>query len=59
MRTLAKLLAQKQKLIERLEEGPSPNERAEIKRLLAEIDEELNLLDELGPGTSNIRSRNL
>jgi hypothetical protein len=53
MTTLAKLLAQKQQLIERLEEGAGPNERAEIERLLVEINEELRLLDEAGPGTSN------
>ena len=39
--TLAKLLAQRQQLIERLEEGPGPHEREEIERLLAEIEEEL------------------
>jgi len=50
--TLAKLLSQKQQLIERLEEGPGPHEREEIERLLAEIEEELSLLDEAGPGTS-------
>jgi transposase-like protein len=50
---LQKLLTQKQQLIERLEEGPGPNERAEIERLLAEIEEELDLLDEAGPGTSD------
>jgi hypothetical protein len=47
------LLAQKQQLVERLEEGPGPNERAEIERLLVEINEELSLLGEAGPGTSN------
>jgi len=50
--TLARLLAQKQQLIERLEEGPGPHEREEIERLLEEIEEELRLLDEAGPGTS-------
>jgi hypothetical protein len=50
--TLARLLAQKQQLIERLEEGPGPHERAEIERLLAEIEEELRLLDEAGPGST-------
>jgi hypothetical protein len=50
--TLDRLLAQKQQLIERLEEGPGPHERAELERLLAEIEEELMLLDEAGPGST-------
>ena len=55
--TLQRLLAQKQQLIERLEEGPGSNERTEIEieHLLTEIEEELNLLDEAGPGTSDKR----
>jgi hypothetical protein len=52
MTTLIKLLTRKQQLIQRLEENPGPNEQAEIERLLAEIDEALNFLDEMGPGTS-------
>lgn len=52
MTTLAKLLARKQQLIERLEEGPSSHEREEIERQLAEIDEALNLLDEAGSRSS-------
>ncbi|MGE5157193.1 MAG: hypothetical protein ACM3OF_03500 [Gemmatimonas sp.] len=52
MTTLAKLLARKQQLLDRLQEDPGPNEREEIERLLAEIDEALGLLDEAGPGTS-------
>jgi hypothetical protein len=52
MTTLVKLLTRKQQLIQRLEENPGPNEQAEIERLLAEIDEALNFLDETGPGTS-------
>jgi hypothetical protein len=55
MATLAKLLAQKQRLIERLDEIPGANERAQIKRLLAEIDGELNLLDQVGSGIANNR----
>jgi hypothetical protein len=50
--TLAKLLAQKQQLLERLQENPGPNEREEIQRLLAKIDEELTLVEEAGPGIS-------
>jgi hypothetical protein len=52
MTTLAKLLARKQQLIERLEEGPGSHEREEIERQLAEIDEALNLLDEAGSRSS-------
>jgi hypothetical protein len=52
MTTAAKLLAQKQQLLERLQEDPGPNERAEIERLLEQIDTALNLLDEAGPSGS-------
>jgi len=52
MTTLAKLLAEKQQLIERLEEDPGEQEREEIQRLLEKIDTALDLLDEAGPGTS-------
>jgi len=48
MTTLAKLLAEKQQLIERLE-NPGPQEREEIERLLAKINAAQNLLDEAGP----------
>jgi hypothetical protein len=34
MTTIAKLLAQKQRLLERLQEDPGPHEREEIERLL-------------------------
>lgn len=54
MTSLAKLLARKQRLLERLQEGPGPHERDEIERLLAEIDEALALLDESGPGIAEI-----
>ena len=37
MTTLAKLLAQKQQLIERLDENPGPEEREEIERLLRRV----------------------
>lgn len=52
MTTLARLLAQKQNLLERLRQDPGPHERDEIERLLAEIDDTLNRLDETGPGGS-------
>ena len=48
MTTIAKLLAQKQRLLEQLQEDPGPHVREEIERLLAEIDAELNQLDEMG-----------
>ena len=44
--TPATLLAQKQKLVERLRQDPGPNERDQIERLLADIDEALNFLDQ-------------
>ena len=47
MTTIAKLLAQKQRLLQRLQENPGPHERDEIERLLAEIDAALNQLDEM------------
>jgi hypothetical protein len=50
MTTAANLLARKQKLLERLEENPGPNEREEIDRLLGKIDTALNLLDPTGTG---------
>jgi len=55
MTSLTKLLARKQRLLERLQESPGPHERDEIERLLAEIDETLALLDESGPGISGDR----
>ena len=42
---VANLLARKQALMERLESGTGPNEREEIKRLLAQIETALNLLE--------------
>jgi hypothetical protein len=53
MTTVAKLLAQKQQLLERLEQDPGPNERAEIERVLEQVNAALNLLDSAGPGTSS------
>ena len=49
-KTAAKLLAQKQQLLGRLEQNPGDNERAEIEALLAKIDTALNLLDDARPG---------
>ncbi|WP_018319064.1 hypothetical protein [Bradyrhizobium sp. WSM2793] len=45
MSTVAKLLARKQALLERLESDLGPNEREEIQALLAQIETALNLLD--------------
>ncbi len=55
MTSLAKLLAEKQQLLERLQEGPGPHEREQIQRVLAELEETLALLGESGPGISGHR----
>jgi hypothetical protein len=52
MTTMAKLLAQREQLLERLEAAPGPHERDEIERLLEKIDAALQSLDEAGPGIS-------
>ncbi len=44
MSTIAKLLARKEALLERLECDPGPNEREEIERQLAQIETALSLL---------------
>ena len=49
MTTLATLRARKQKLLERLEENPDPNERDEIEHFLQKIDIALDLLNDAGP----------
>ena len=46
--TVAKLLAQKQELLDRLAQNPGDNEHAEIKSVLAKIDAALNYLDAAG-----------
>jgi hypothetical protein len=51
MTTMAKLIAQKQQLLERLE-AAGPHERDEIERLLEKIDTALQALDEAGSGIS-------
>jgi hypothetical protein len=54
MTTAAKLLAQKRQLMERLQEGPSLEEREQIEKLLAKIDRPaLDLLDGAGAGGSD------
>jgi len=52
MTTAAKLLARKQQLVDRLQEEPGPHERAEIERLLAEIDAALNSLEKVEPSAA-------
>ena len=54
MTTIARPLAQKQQLLEQLNEGAGPHEREQIERLLMEIGDALNLLDEAGPGDKEI-----
>ena len=44
MSAVAKLLAQKEQLLARLEAGPGPSESVEIQALLARIDTALKLL---------------
>ena len=46
--TAARLLARKEMLLARLDKDPAPNERAEIERLIAEINEALTWLEEAG-----------
>jgi hypothetical protein len=53
MTTVANLLARKQQLVERLQENPGPHERAEIERLLAQVDAALDMLEEVGRGKSS------
>lgn len=45
MRTVVELLAQKQRLLERLQTEPRLNEQDEIERLLVNINTMLNRLD--------------
>jgi hypothetical protein len=52
MSTAATLLARKQQIVDRLQEDPGPNERAELERLLQEIDSALNDLENAGLSTA-------
>jgi len=45
LRIIAKLVARKQRLLERLKEDLGPRERAEIERQLEEIDATFDFLD--------------
>jgi hypothetical protein len=49
MTTVAKLLARKQQLVEALRDDPGPNERDELLRQLAQVNDALNMLDGAGP----------
>jgi hypothetical protein len=57
MTTVARLLARKSQLLDRLRQDPGPNEHAEIGRQLADIDTALDLLEEVGPGELRRMSR--
>ncbi len=57
MTTLAKLLAQRQQLIDRLDENPGSEEREEIERLLEQINAALDSLADAGPGISSKKER--
>jgi hypothetical protein len=54
MTTLSNLRARKQKLLERLQDNPGPQEREEIEGLLAQIETALDLLREPGE-TSDVQ----
>ena len=47
--TLARLLAKKQELIERLQEDPGSEEREQIERVLEQVNAALDLLEDAGP----------
>ncbi|WP_271597884.1 hypothetical protein [Bradyrhizobium sp. CCBAU 45384] len=49
MSAVAKLLAQKQQLLDRLASDPGPNERQEIETLLAKIETALTWLESNDP----------
>jgi hypothetical protein len=53
MKTVATLLARKQQLLDRLQENPDPHERDEIDRLMAQINRELDDIDEAWSGDNN------
>jgi hypothetical protein len=51
--TVAKLLEQKQQLVERLQEDAGPEERERIEQLLAKINKALDLVDGAGVNGSD------
>ena len=52
MTAIAILLALKQQLLERLQEGPGPHERDDILQRLAVIDQTLNKIEDVEPGAA-------
>lgn len=46
MTTIARLLTQKQQVLESLNDNPGPNERDELERLLQKINTALSLLED-------------
>jgi hypothetical protein len=53
MTTLTKLLADKQMLVERLQEEVGPEERDEVERLLEKINAALDSLEGVEPARGN------
>lgn len=53
--TIARLLAQKRELLERLEQNSAPNEQAEIEAMLEKIDTALDMLADNGHGDPSQR----
>jgi hypothetical protein len=51
--TLAKLVEQKQQLVERQQADPGPEERERIEQLLAKINKAMDLLDGAGVSGSD------
>jgi hypothetical protein len=51
--TLARLLAKKEELIERVQENPGLEEREQIERLPEQVNAALDSLEKVGPGTSD------
>lgn len=49
MTRVARLLARRQDLLDRLQQDPGPHEREEIERLIAQIDTALDLLRDREP----------
>jgi hypothetical protein len=53
MTAVAILLARKQRLLERLRQDPGPNERDELERQIAELNQLLDYLEKWRPGESS------
>lgn len=53
MTTIARLLAQKQQVLESLDDNPGPNERDELERLLQKINSALSLLEDQARETTD------